>query len=58
MGRDLRESLRKGAEVLLSWIKFGNLSLCCLLKEWRLAAGVLLCRVLLKVGKMEEGSLS
>ena len=32
MGRDLRESLWKGAEVLLSWIKFGNLSLCCLLE--------------------------
>ena len=32
MGRDLRESLWKRAEVLLSWIKFGNLSLCCLLE--------------------------
>ena len=32
MGRDLRESLWKGAKVLLSWIKFRNLSLCCLLE--------------------------
>ena len=58
MGRDLRESLWKGAEVLLRGSGL-EISVCVACwKEWRLAAGVLLCKVLLKVGKMEEGSLS
>ena len=58
MGRDVRESLWKGAKALLrgSGLEVSVCAVCW--KGWRLAAGVILCRVLLKGGRMEEGGLS
>ena len=57
MGRDVRESLWKGAKALLrgSGLEISVCAACW--KGWRLAAGVILCRVLLKGGRMEEGGL-
>ena len=57
-GEKLKGIIVEISKGFTSWIRFGRLSLCCLLEGVKAYCRVSLLRGLLKVGRMEVGSLN